>query len=257
MASSSSASSPSAAVVPPPDPLDAGSELFDSYEVDLQLVQTSLSYELQRLRELSSSSSSSSSSNPTPDVNYSSEMVAAESYLDEADEIIAQMQLEINHSESSSRRFLRTRLKAHTQELDIARKTLIRLRRGQTGLVPIKQKNGGMDRLGFGMDDERNGTSFLSPIDEEGSEREGLLGANGGSAGDEDGVELEELGMSSFSRSGFRRIREQPRGRFGRQSLGWWISNMMQQRWMRPKTLVIAVLAVLAVLAVVGFLAWR
>jgi hypothetical protein len=113
-----------------------------------------------------------------------------------------------------------------------------------------------MDRLGFGVDDGRQGTSFLSPIDEEGSEREGLLGASGGISGDEDGVELEELGMPSFSRSGFRR-RERQGGRFGRESLRWCISTIIQQMWVRPKTLIIAVVAVLAVLLVAGFLARR
>jgi vesicle transport through interaction with t-SNAREs protein 1 len=92
---------------------DATTELFASYEADFKLVFADITQKLSELSELTGESRKAA-------------IRAAERSVDEADEIIAQMQLEINNIPSNAKTKPRQRLRNYTTDLDAARGQLVK-----------------------------------------------------------------------------------------------------------------------------------
>ncbi|KAA8902592.1 t-SNARE [Sphaerosporella brunnea] len=93
--------------------MDATTELFASYEADFKLVFADITQKLSELTELTGESRKAA-------------IRAADRSVDEADEIIAQMQLEINNIPSNAKTKPRQRLRNYTTDLDAARAQLIK-----------------------------------------------------------------------------------------------------------------------------------
>ncbi|KAI9892094.1 MAG: hypothetical protein M1814_001800 [Vezdaea aestivalis] len=84
---------------------DAGSELFTSYEAELELIQADLSQKVDQISDLSGEPRKAAISQ-------------AERALDEAQEILAQMRLEKQNIPSSSRNKVNQRLRNHEHDID-------------------------------------------------------------------------------------------------------------------------------------------
>jgi vesicle transport through interaction with t-SNAREs protein 1 len=93
--------------------MDTTTELFASYEADFKLVFADINQKLSELAELTGESRKAA-------------IRAAERSVDEADEIIAQMQLEINNIPSNAKTKPRQRLRNYTTDLDGARSQLVK-----------------------------------------------------------------------------------------------------------------------------------
>jgi vesicle transport through interaction with t-SNAREs protein 1 len=93
--------------------MDATTELFASYEADFKLVFADITQKLSELTELTGEARKAA-------------IRAAERSVDEADEIIAQMQLEINNIPSNAKTKPRQRLRNYTTDLDAARGQLVK-----------------------------------------------------------------------------------------------------------------------------------
>jgi len=90
---------------------DAGSELFSSYEAELKLVQADLNQKLDQIPELSGEPRKAAVSQ-------------AERALEEADELLDQMNLEKSNIPSASRTKVNQRFRNHQSDIDVAKRKL-------------------------------------------------------------------------------------------------------------------------------------
>ncbi|EGX94221.1 vesicle transport v-SNARE protein [Cordyceps militaris CM01] len=90
---------------------DVGSELFNSYEAELKLVQADLSQKLEQIPELSGEPRKAAISQ-------------AERALEEADELLGQMRLEKSNIPTSSRAKVNQRFRNYESDVDSSRRKL-------------------------------------------------------------------------------------------------------------------------------------
>ncbi|KAF8425662.1 t-SNARE [Tirmania nivea] len=94
---------------------EAGTELFASHEADFKLVQADITQKLDQINELHGEPRKAA-------------IRALERVVDEADEIIGQMRLEIQNIPTSTRQRINPRLRNYNHDLDIAKRSLKKLR---------------------------------------------------------------------------------------------------------------------------------
>jgi hypothetical protein len=115
--------------------MDAGSELFASYEADFKLVFADITQKLEQIPDVTGE--------PRKGLIHS-----AERAVDEADEIIGQMSLEINNIPTTSKTKPRQRLRNYTTDLDTARGNLLKYAANADRDALFGKRGGGAGRAG-------------------------------------------------------------------------------------------------------------
>ena len=93
--------------------MDASSELFSSYEADFRLIYADIAQKLEQISELTGEA-------------RKAVLKSASKAVDEADEVISQMNLEINNIPSNAKTKPKQRLRNYAADLDGARSAIIK-----------------------------------------------------------------------------------------------------------------------------------